>query len=82
MTTTDATVGAALASAAPAWTTTGLRARKTWVRLHQDEQGLEVLQVVALLAIAAIVLMVLKWAWYDIKAWFRRSVDYVLNWQG
>lgn len=51
-------------------------------RLHADERGMEVLQVVALLAISAIVLTVLKFAWYDIKRWFKESVNNVLDWQG
>lgn len=51
-------------------------------RLHRDEGGLQTLETVAILAIAAIVLAVLKSTWQDIKRWFRTSVSEVIDWQG
>lgn len=51
-------------------------------RLHLDETGMETIQSVAILTVAAIALAVLKEAWHDIRRWFRESVEYVVNWQG
>lgn len=52
-------------------------------RLHADEAGLTPLETVAILAIAAIVIGVCKWAWLrQVRPWFRTSVTNVVNWQG
>jgi len=37
---------------------------------HRDARGLETLQVVAILAVAAIILAVIRVFWNDIKKWF------------
>lgn len=39
-------------------------------KLHRDERGLTVLEVVALLAVAAIILSVIKIFWNRIYKWF------------
>jgi ABC-type transport system involved in Fe-S cluster assembly fused permease/ATPase subunit len=41
-----------------------------WARLHRDERGLKTLEVVAILAVAMIVLLVIKLFWYKIQNWF------------
>ena len=56
--------------------------RKALRYLHRDERGMEVLQVVMILAVSSIVLLFLKFAWFDIKKWFKDSVNTVLEWQG
>lgn len=43
---------------------------KSIKRLHDDERGISTLETVALLAIAAIVLAVIKFFWSDLKKWF------------
>jgi len=52
---------------------------KFWRRLHEDEEGLETLQTVMIVAVAAIILALLKETWPRIKAWFRASVQQVIN---
>jgi hypothetical protein len=49
-------------------------------RLHEDEGGMEALQVVIILAIAAIALTLIKQAWGPIKTWFRKSVAEIIAW--
>jgi hypothetical protein len=50
-------------------------------RLHRDEEGLEALQVVIIVAIAAIILALLKSLWPGIKKWFKTSVEQVIGWK-
>lgn len=38
-------------------------------RLHDDEDGLETLQVVCIVAVAAIILAIIKVYWQEIKEW-------------
>lgn len=50
-------------------------------KLHRDEEGLETLQVVMIVAIAAIILALLKIFWADIKKWFGDSTkDTTKDW--
>lgn len=49
-------------------------------RFHRDERGLESLQVVLIVAIAAIILALLKWLWPVIKDWFKKALDNTANW--
>lgn len=44
-----------------------MRARDRLARLHGDESGLKTLEVVAILAVAAICLGVVKLFWFSIK---------------
>jgi len=37
---------------------------------HRDEKGMEALQVILIVAIAAIILAFLKYYWQDVKNWF------------
>jgi hypothetical protein len=50
-----------------------------WQRLRDDEEGLETLQTVMIVAVAAIILALLKETWPRIKGWFRSSVQQVIN---
>jgi hypothetical protein len=51
-------------------------------RFHSDERGMETLQVVMIIAVAALIVAFAQAFWPKIKAWFRESVDQVLRWQG
>ena len=55
--------------------------KNTLARIHQDERGMETLQTVMLIAVAAIVLLFVKMYWEDIKDWFSELVDQVLGWE-
>ncbi|HEY7311857.1 MAG TPA: hypothetical protein VH643_21010 [Gemmataceae bacterium] len=55
---------------------------KTLRRIHNDERGLETLQVVMIIAIAALILGLLKLAWPTIKTWFSGLVKNITGWQG
>jgi Flp pilus assembly pilin Flp len=44
-------------------------------KLHKDEAGLKTLETVAILAIAAIILAVIKFFWNDIKKWFDQKTS-------
>jgi hypothetical protein len=51
---------------------------KTLRRIHNDEQGLETLQVVMIVAIAAVILALVNAAWNNwIKNWFNQAVQAV-----
>jgi len=43
-------------------------------KLHDDEGGMSALQVVMILAIAAVVLGVIKLAWNPVKNWFLKNI--------
>lgn len=59
------------------------RIRTGWAAIHRDEQGLNTLQVVAILAVAAIVLAVIKLFWADIFNWFVKNAgDTSTGWEG
>ena len=49
--------------------------RKTIARLHRDEQGIEALQAVLVMAIAAVILAVVKAKWPAIKTFFNKGAD-------
>ncbi len=52
---------------------------KSLKSFHKDERGMEALQVILIVAIAAIVLALLKFAWPSIKTWFVDNVRNVLG---
>jgi Flp pilus assembly pilin Flp len=54
---------------------------RTLRRIHKDEQGLETLQVVMIVAIAALILGLLKLFWPQIKTWFTNLVNAIIQWQ-
>ena len=49
-------------------------------RLHEDEEGMETLQVVLIVGVAALVLAFYKSLWPGIKQWYRASVQEVIGW--
>jgi Flp pilus assembly pilin Flp len=51
-------------------------------RLHRDEQGIEALQAVLVMAIAAVILAVVKAKWPDIKEFFNSGVDEAVAFDG
>jgi hypothetical protein len=48
---------------------------------HNDEAGMSSLQAILTIAIAAVILGLLKVFWNDIKNWFAISVAPVLGWE-
>ena len=55
------------------WLTQGLR------RFHGDEAAIEAIQVVMILAIAAVALLVIKSAWPTIRDWFKDTIDELMR---
>jgi Flp pilus assembly pilin Flp len=47
---------------------------------HEDEDGMEAVQVIMIVAIAAVVLAALKMAWPSIKQWFSGAVSNITGW--
>lgn len=50
--------------------------------LHEDEDGLEALQVVMIVAIAAVALLLIKLYWPKIKQFFTGKVDKTIEDEG
>ncbi|MDA1233034.1 MAG: hypothetical protein O2856_19895 [Planctomycetota bacterium] len=48
-------------------------------RFHEDEDGIEAIQVVMILAIAAVALLVIKSAWPTIRSWFDDALDELMR---
>lgn len=58
---------------------------KSLRRIHEDERGLETLQVVMIIAIAAIVLALVKYFWDTagnggVKQWVTNLINAILKW--
>lgn len=50
---------------------------------HNEEDGVEAIQAVVILAVGAIAMIVVKTKWNDIKGFFDKNVDEAQNgWQG
>ena len=49
-------------------------------RLHNDERGLEALQVVMIIAVAAIVMLLVKSNYEDVKAWVEQMLGEITGW--
>ncbi len=49
-------------------------------RIHNDERGMETLQTVMLIAVAAIVLLFVKMYWEEDQGLVQRLVDQILDW--
>jgi hypothetical protein len=57
--------------------------RNPWKALrsfHEDEDGLETLQVVMIIAVAAIALIAVKTFWEDIKEWAEKMIEDAVGW--
>ncbi len=60
-----------------------LNVKATINKFHHDEAGLEALQVVMILAVAAVALIVVKTQWNLVKSWFdKNSSDAIKDWAG
>lgn len=57
------------------------RLQNSLASFHQDEEGLEALQVVMIIAVAAIMLLFIKMNWGKIKDWFNGLMSQVLGWK-
>ena len=53
---------------------------KSLRRIHEDEQGLETLQVVMIIAVAAVILALVKSQWGNITTWFNNTVKAITGW--
>lgn len=49
-----------------------LNLKSAFTKFHNDEAGLEALQVVMILAVAAVALIVVKTQWDVIRQWFTK----------
>jgi len=47
---------------------------------HEDEDGMEAIQVIMIVAIAAVVLALLKTTWPSIQSWFKTAVQNITGW--
>ena len=60
-----------------------LNLKSAFTKFHNDEAGLEAMQVVMILAVAAVALIVVKTQWNLVKGWFdKNSSDAITGWQG
>jgi hypothetical protein len=50
-------------------------------KFHQDERGLEALQVVMIIAVAAIIMLLVKSNYKHIKEWMEDLVTSITNWK-
>jgi hypothetical protein len=53
---------------------------KAFRRIHNDERGLETLQVVMIIAVAALILALVKLTWPSIQDWFNKLVQAITGW--
>lgn len=53
--------------------------KKELGQFHPDEEGIEAIQVVMILAIAAVALLLIKSAWPTIRSWFSDALDEVMR---
>ena len=53
---------------------------KTLRRIHEDELGMETLQTVMIIALAAVVMFFVNKYWGNIKTWFDTAVNNITNW--
>lgn len=49
-------------------------------KFHSDERGLEALQTVMILAIAAVALLIVKSVWNDVETFFNDNMKPVTEW--
>lgn len=61
---------------------TMVRIKNAARRFHKNEAGMEALQVVMIIAIAAIVLLAVKSQWTSVKEWFDGLVEQITGWDG
>lgn len=64
-----------------------MNTRKLWTLLktrlrglHEEEEGLETLQIVMIIAVAAIILLLIKYFWENIAEWATNFLGAVLGW--
>jgi len=53
----------------------------TFRQLHDDEDGMEAIQVVVILTIAFIAILMVWKTWPKIRRWFQTSVDEIITWK-
>lgn len=45
-----------------------------WRQFHDDEDGLETLQIVMIAGLAALIMIVIVAFWKDIRGWFKKII--------
>ena len=50
-------------------------------RFHRDERGIETLQAVMIIAVAALILALVKLFWGKVTTWFTGLTDPIINWK-
>lgn len=50
-------------------------------KFHNDEDGLEALQIVMIIAIAALVLIAIKNKWPEVRDWMNEQVDGIMEFE-
>ena len=53
--------------------------RKAFARLHRDEQGIEALQAVLVMAVAAVVLALVRQQWPTMKNYFIQKTQQITS---
>jgi hypothetical protein len=56
--------------------------RSELLGLHTDEDGMETMQIVMIIAVAAIVLLFVKSQWETISGWASGLISQVTGWTG
>ena len=51
-----------------------------WLAFHDDEGGMETMQIVMIIAVAAIVLLTVRSFWDEIKGWAQGLVSGTTSW--
>ena len=55
--------------------------KNTFKKFHNDEAGLEALQIVMIIAIAALVLIAIKNKWPEVRDWMNEQVDGIMEFE-
>lgn len=61
---------------------TGNPSRSALLAFHADEDGMETMQIVMIIAVAAIVLLFVKSQWEAISGWASGLIGQVTGWSG
>ena len=57
-------------------------AKQAVAKFHKNEDGLEALQIVMIIAIAALVLIAVKDKWPEIRDWMIEQLDSIMEFEG
>ena len=54
--------------------------RRRLRRFHRDDRGIETLQAVMIIAVAALILALVKLFWFDVKNWVALMLADIVGW--